>query len=211
MKPVPCYRHLYGFRDPRVGEQLNEVAALQDLYDEPLPPAVTTFLQSLSDCVLFYGFDTLTTTGKPKRHTHFITTNIGPELASPSPFPGSLIGRITQWRASGMPKDALPLLMKSGNSKWLFCHIRSDHTPVFIPKGDSDFGESDREWTVISPDFDTFIDGLTLDLSPLLSTFRVAGTDRVDDAMRRWLVAAVGEDWESQVSAMCQSMRRERT
>jgi hypothetical protein len=211
MKPIPCYRHLYGFRDPRLGEQLNDFAALQDLYDEAIPPAVTTFLQSLSDCILFYGFDTLTKTGKPKRHSYFVTTNVGPELASPYSIPASLIGRITQWRASGMPKDVLPLMMKFSNSKWFFCHLNSEQAPVCMPRGDSEFGETDREWTEISSAFDTFIEGLTLDLKPLLDTFRVAGTGRVDDSMRRWLVAAVGEDWESQVSTMCQSRKRKRT
>lgn len=208
VKEVPRYRHLIGYRGDRLAEQLNDVNALQGLFAATIPLGIVDLLTTLSDCVLYYRFDATTKTGRTKTYSHFVTTNIGPELASTNPFPTSLMGHVLRYRTMGMGADYLPIMMDFGKTSWLYCRIGHEESKVCVPKGDREFGGGEREWTVIADSFPAFVDALQLDLRPLLSAFRVAGPGNVSPSMRSWLLAAVGENWESDVMAQVQSRRK---
>lgn len=211
MKPVPRHRHLVGYKSDRFAEQRNEVDELQRLFAAAIPQDILDFLTTLPDCVLYYRFDATTKSGRAKTYSHFVTTNIGPELESFHPFPASLIGRILRCRSLGMGLEYLPFMMEFGKTTWLYCKVGTDESPVCVPKGDREFGTSEREWTVIAPGFEAFVDGLQLDLRPHLSAFRLVGTGNVNQSMREWFVAAVGEDWEMKVQTEIPSKRKNST
>ena len=66
MRTVPRFRHLVGYPNDRIGEQANDVDALQDMFGASIPNVVLDFLATLSDCVLYYRFDAVTKTGRTK-------------------------------------------------------------------------------------------------------------------------------------------------
>jgi hypothetical protein len=207
MERLPRYRHLVGFRHERVGESLNDFAQLQKLFAATIPDQVREFLTSLSDCVLYYGFDAQTRSGKARRYSHFVTTNVGPELDGVYPFPASLIGKIIRYRGMGLPDGYLPLMMDSAKTGWIWCDLTQGHSAVVVPKGTREFGLSEREWTVLAPGFDDFVQGMRLDVSPHLQVFRIAGTGNVQPSMREWFVAVMGDEWESRVQELIQQKR----
>jgi hypothetical protein len=201
MTSLRHFRTIFGWRNPRLAEQPSDVALLRSLYSSPLPDDLLGFLESLADCVLYYQIQVPGVRGGLKTYSHFVLTNIGPDLASPSPFPSSLINRIKSWRAMGLPADIVPIMSTAGGGgRWLFCQLQENSSPVLIAKGDREFGCSSKEWNEIASDFSSFVDRLTFDVSPLLSGFRLVGTSQVDDSMRALLTAAMGSDWESQIA-----------
>lgn len=123
MERLPRYRHLVGFRHDRVGESFNDFAQLQQLFAVTIPGQVRDFLTTLSDCVLYYCFDSQGRTGKVKRYSHFVTTNIGPELDGVYPFPASLVGKVIRYRSMGLPDGYLPLMMDFGKTAWIWCDL----------------------------------------------------------------------------------------
>src|SRR5262245_58783974 len=106
MSQVQQHLHLIGYRPDRIAEQVNDVTALQSLFDEHVPESIVDFLVRLSDCVLYYRFDATTNTGRQKTYSHFVTTNIGsgPKESPYCPFPVSIVGRIHRFRRLGMPR-----------------------------------------------------------------------------------------------------------
>ena len=207
MDRLPRYRHLIGLRHDRVAEAPNDIAELQKLFSLSIPTEVQEFLTTLSDSILYYCFDAQTKSGKAKRYSHFVLTNIGPELQSYHPFPASLIGIINRYRGMGLPDGYLPIMLDFGKNAWLWCRLTENGASVVIPKGDHEFGSQDKDWNVIAETFDQFIQGLSPDLSPHLSVFRLAGTGNVSDNMREWFRLAIGEDWESQVQTRLSEKR----
>jgi hypothetical protein len=194
------YRHLVGYRPDRIAEQINDVPQLQQLYGGTIPDLVTEFLATLSDCVLYYRFEATSRVGKPKPYSHFVMSNIGPELDGVSPFPVSIIGKVLRYRTMGLPEGYLPLTLDSSKTLWLWLDVPS--SSVLVPKGTREFGTSSREWTIIAPSFTDFIDGLQLDVSPLLQVFRLAGTANVQPSMREWLQTVLGEQWETEIEKL---------
>jgi hypothetical protein len=55
------------------------------------------------------------------------------------------------------------------------------------------------------------VDGLQLDLRPLLSIFRIAGLGGVQEPMREWLEAALGSEWEDKIRIEMSSKTKKRT
>lgn len=211
MNSLRKYRHLVGFRPDKFGEQLNDFDQLQNLFSGAIPPAIQDFLISLSDCVLYYRYEAPTRSGKTKAYSHFVTTNIGPELDSYYPSPASLIGLVVAYRKGGLPDGYLPLMMDFEKTCWVWCNLSQGGSAVVVPRGERVFGGPDKEWNILAPSFDAFIEGLCLDLSEILRTFRVAGTGGVQPAFREWLEITVGEDWESTVQDLIKTKRRRKT
>lgn len=206
MDPLVRYRQLIGIRPGRLGVQANEAGRLQELYAGTIPDDVCGFLTALSDCVLYYRFEATTKTGKIKPYSHFMTTNIGPELDGISPFPASIMGKVARYRGMGLPDGYLPLMAASARTAWIWYDLA--RSCVVVPRGSSEFGTSEREWTVIAPSFDDFVRAMQLDVSPLLHTFRIAGTGHVQPSMREWLTCTLGEDWESRIQELLRRKRR---
>lgn len=208
MERLPRFRQLVGYRHDRVGEASNDFPRLQELFAGTIPDSVRAFLTALADCVLYYRFDVPTASGKAKGISHFVTTNIGPELDwGISPFPASLIGKIVQYRGSGLPAEYLPLMMDFGKSAWVWCRLGVEGGAVVVPKGSREFGTAEREWKVIAPSFDAFVAGMRLDISPFLQAFRIGGTGNVQPSLRAWFVGVLGDDWEARVEEMLKRKR----
>ena len=205
MERLPRYRHLIGFRHDRVGESTNDRDQLQGLFSTPIPDDVLDFLTTFRDAVLYYRYEVLSRTGKPKPYAHFLATNIGPDTGV-HPFPASIIGHVLRYRGMGLPDGYLPLVLDFGKNSWLWYDLQ--RAAVVVPKGDRDFGSAEREWNVIAPSFDDFINGLTLDLSPFLHPLRIGGMGNVQPSLRNWFVATLGEDWESQVQSLLKRNRK---
>lgn len=207
MNRLPRYRHLIGYRHDRVGESPNDVGELQKLFALPLPTVVQEFLVTLSDSILYYAYDAQTKTGKTKKYSHFVLSNIGPEISSIYPFPSSLIGIVNRFRGMGLPDGYLPFMLDFGKNAWLWCRLSEHGAAVVIPKGGHEFGSQGKDWNVLAESFEEFLLGLSPDWSPHLSAFRLAGTGNVSDNMREWFRLVVGEDWESQVQARISAKR----
>jgi hypothetical protein len=208
MEHPPKIRHVVGFRHGLYGQSLNDFSQLQKLYSATIPAGIRDFLISFADSVLYYRFDAPTRSGKTKAYSHFVLTNIGPELNSSHPFPASLIGWVVRYRGMGLPDGYLPLMMDSGKTTWLWCDLSHGGSAVVVPKGTREFGVEEKEWTAIASSFDGFIEGLRLDLSPLSVVFRVAGADGLNSTMCDWLQAAVGERWKDKLPELIQAKRR---
>ncbi|WP_165233518.1 hypothetical protein [Aquisphaera insulae] len=206
MERLPRYRQLIGFRHDRVGESSNDRARLRELFAAPIPDDVVEFLATLRDSVLYYRYEVLTRTGKPKAYSHFVATNIGPD-SGVHPFPASIIGHVLRYRGMGLPDGYLPLLLDFGKNAWVWYDLH--RAAVVVPRGDREFGSAEREWNVIAPGFEDFIGGMTLDLSPLLHPLRVAGLGNVQPSMRTWFASALGDDWEIQVQGLLKRKRKQ--
>jgi hypothetical protein len=207
MERLPRYRHLIGFRHDRVGESLNDRKQLQELFTDPIPHEVGEFLEAISDSILYYRYDAISRTGKPRPYSHLIATNLGPEVGV-HPFPASIIGNLLRFRGRGLPDGYLPLLLVSGRNSWIWFDLL--RSAVVVPKGSRDFGATAKEWNVIAPSFDDFIGGMKLDVSPHLGVFRIAGLGNVQPSMRNWFAATIGDDWERQVLGLLSRKRTPR-
>ena len=211
MKPLPQFRHIVGLPNDRIAEQANDTAALQSMFDIEIPDTVLGFLKALPDCTLYYSFDTILKTGRIKAYGHFLTTNIGPELNSYSPFPVSIMGLVAHWRKAGLPSNTLPIMNHCGTTSWVFCRINGSHARVCKPKGDREFGENDRQWAVMCDSMDTFLDSLELYPRPMFPAFRAVGFGRVSELMRSWMLATVGPEWEAELSSQMKPKSRKGT
>lgn len=204
MNSIKQYRHIYASRSPRLLDQPNDVAQLQELFPRQIPAIITDFLTTFSDCMINYAFHGPTKSGRSEKYSHFVATNIGPDLPSYYPFPSSLISRIQYWREWGLQNDALPLVANNqGQGKWLFCRILEHRAPIVVARGDRDYGTNDREWSEISADFPEFIEQLSFDITPYLWIYRRNGTSEVDESDRELFSLAMGVDWEAQIQEMC--------
>ena len=205
MEQLPRFRHLVGYRNDRLCQSLNDYKQLQDLFVLSIPDHIGEFLIALKDSILYYRYEIMSRTGKPKPYSHFVMTNIGPEVGV-HPFPASIIGRLLRYRGMGLPDGYMPLMLDMGKNSWLWFDLH--RLAVVVPKGDRQFGVSEREWNVIAPSFDAFIGGMELDLSPHFHAFRLAGFGNVQPSMRNWFVAVLGDDWEAQVQDLIKRKKK---
>ena len=204
------YRHLVGFRIYSA-EQPNDLTALQSYFSQPLPPPVVEFLTSLSDCLLYYRFDATTKTGKIKPYSQLLTTNIGPVPGEQTYQPASLIGFLRRYRERELPTHYLPLVNDSNKSAWLFVDVRQETGHPVVKHKDEMFFGGRTGWTTVAPDFETFVNGLQLDLKPLLSIFRIAGLGNIQEPMQEWLQATLGTDWQGHLENELRRKRSNRT
>jgi hypothetical protein len=203
MDTFPRFRGLVAQRAPNMSQNANEFDQLQALYPAPIPEVLREFLVTLSDCILYYRFEAVSKTGKPKKYSHFVLTNIGPDIDWGRPmFPSSLMDRIQRYRQQGLPNDVLPLMFDFGKTLWLWCRITDPDLPILVPKGTREFGSQDKEWTVLSPRFDDFIAALQVDLAPFKSVLKQIPMNQSQPTLIEWLQAAIGDDWESQATDM---------
>ena len=211
MSRVRRHRHLVGFL-ANAAEQPCDVPALQQFFTTPLPAKVLDFMTALADCVLYYRFDAATKSGKTKTYSHFVTTNIGPVPGEETYQPASIVGFLRRYRERNMPPHYLPLVNDFNKTSWLFCDVRPETgNPILVHRDELHFDAKGTGWTVVSTDFDSFVDGLQLDLRPLLSIFRIAGLGGVQEPMREWLEAALGSDWDAKIRIEMSSKTKRRT
>jgi hypothetical protein len=115
---------------------------------------------------------------------------------------------VVGYRGMGLPDDYLPSMIDMRKTCWIWCDLSHGGSAIAIPKGTREFSAAEKEWTVLAPSFNKFIDGMQLELSPLLAAFRIAGTGNVQPSMRKWFVDVLGEDWENRIQELIREKRR---
>lgn len=196
--------HIVGMRSDRVAEQSNETAAaaLQGLFEIPIPGPLLQIMLDLADCVLYYGFDAVTQKGKMKRYSEFVLTNIEPgfgEVLRPYQL-ASTIGYLWRFRGMGLPHHYLPFACAS--TKWFFCDLRPESgNRVVVAKSDHEFETDDRSWVTVAHSFQGFVESLQVDLRFLKRMFRVCGPTDINPLFLKWLEESLGNDWQAKLDA----------